>query len=178
MARKSETHDIGPLRVTIGQLPPMRAWPLSTRVFAMLAPALDRIVIKSTKSTLAALARAVQDGDFQAVKSNVDVTALAEAVEVAAMRMQGEDGSSMLREALACTSVVVLGDDGKPRKIDLAGDTPQAADAAIDAAFAGQFWSLWRVFALSLRVNFWDFGDGAGSASPAAPHKASGTSST
>lgn len=162
--RTFEEHEIGGLKLTIGQIPPFQAYPLSNRVALILAPALAELSDDGT--SLVALAKALLAEDVQAIMSLLEVDAIAKALGAALAKMQGADAQTLMLEAFRCTSVVR---DGK--KYDLCH-----GEHAINAAFEGRgAMIMQRALAFAIKVNFVDFGaaapapdatDGAAKATP------------
>jgi hypothetical protein len=149
------------LRITSTQLPPMQALVLSPRLLPLVAPLLNGITaaiaasgsspedIASGKATLSSEA-------VVAALSAIDVNDLA----VAFAGLTDEALVKMMLKLLAGTMVIV---DGQNRSL--------VTEDAINAAFAGRFFTMLRTAWFAIEVNF--FPTGAGDNGASSPKAAS-----
>lgn len=133
MPLKTDDRDIGGLKVTTTQLPPMRALNLLTRLGKVFGPMLAQLP------------------DLQAGKlSNEDI---AMALGVALGKLEDGDVSKLTRDILITTRVQVEV-NGQPRILELTDEQ------RINSAFEGKLEVLLQAMVFSLEVNFAAFFQG------------------
>lgn len=131
---KSDTREIGDLKVTVTQLPPRRAFRLAAKLAKYLAPALAGLK----------------------ADTELSLEALTPALGAMMRELEDDDLDRLLSDLFASTSVIVTDAKGQARKHDLV--TPEA----IDRAFEGQLKHMLTAMRFSLEVNFGDFFEGPG----------------
>jgi hypothetical protein len=140
---ETKTKTIDGLIFTSTQLPPLKAYPLSTRVAGILLPAFTRF-----------MSSGMEFGDADQFLAQ-DASKLIPILEPLLKVLGEKDNEDLPQKLLAGTSVQVPDETGAATLVSLA--TPEG----INRAFQGRMLTMLKAMWFSIEVNFFDFFGGA-----------------